>query len=712
MYFEFGLDLATKFELGNFEFALLNGLAKGHYLTNNVKEGDKLAQQALVAAKNNSEKIEVLRLQQDFYEAFTLYNESIVAGIEILNLLNLPTKKSVIGKDNELDQLIEGEYQALMNNLKKENALETSFGQWMVNTPDMDQMNVLANMITSAAHVDKKLYSWVVLKMSNHTFNRGLSDASPFALVHLGSLLIQEYGAYPLGIKICKLGWKFMDQVQSDKYVNRTILCYYDLVGHLKEPYTSIQERLENRVSQLMKTGDFLTINALCRISVRNQLLSGNALIKTIDNCEEALEAMPSGYNECFGAQLVIIKQNLAKLLREGGQEIETSASEAIDLLRKKKCFFILSEQYVFKSLIHCLIGDYKKALNYLNENEEFIVLATSQPQVARQRILKAICELMLGTSPKKEIAKDLQKLQKSLEPWSNGVPENFRAEHELIEYLICICKADYQTAVLKLEEGIKWSEKGGLISIKALLCDLGSKLMPKDSFGFLAKYLKQEKRQIYKDWTASIKAENLDGSPETHNLQDKTTPVNFDTQSLLKATQAISAEVNLGSLVQQLLNIVMENAGADKGALILIKNEIPYLESIVNTNSEKTSSFSEIELQESDQLPVNLIEHVISTSKELSLDDIKKTNYPEESYFRKNIISSLVILPLLKQKDLVGVLYLENRQVKGLFTEGDLEILRIIASQAAISITNTMLYEQSTALNQELSSSQEELAK
>ena len=712
VFLEFGLDLAEKFQIPNHEFELLYGIAKAYYLMNDIEQGDKFVFCAKSVAKNRAEKIELLELTLHFYEAFAHYEESTNVGLDILAMFDLPLKEKISGKGKDLARLIDEEYKTFKSKVKDVDTVENLLGKQMNDEFDVNLMNVLANMTTSTAYVSKDLYIWTVLKISNHTLNKGFTDSSSFALVHLGSLLIHKFQEFHLGIKMANAGWNLNNRLKSDKYRNQTVLCYYDLISHLKEPFSSIQQTLEKKVSESMKSSDYLTVNALCRISVRNQLLSGTTLFDTLNNCERAIEIMPSNYSECFGAQLTLIKNSLALLEDEYGTGKEMADSKAFDLLQKKKCFFILTEQYVFRSLIHCLKGDYEKALHFLKVNEEFIGLVTSQPQLIRYKVLKAICGIMLGISPKNILVEDLKILRKATKPWSEHVPENFKAEYELIDFLICLCKEDYPAAVIKLEEGLKWSEKGGQLSIKVLLCDLGNKLMPQERFGFITKYLRHEIKRIYRDWGTLIKTESPDEKPQRLIQNEKSTLASFDTQSLLKATQAISAEVNLESLVQQLLSIVMENAGADKGALILIKNETPFLESLVNTNSTKPSNFSEMELRKCKELPNNLIEHVISTKKELSIDDIKKTNYPKESYFRKNSISSLVILPLLKQKDLVGVLYLENSQVKGLFTEGDLEVLRIIASQAAISITNTMLYEQSTELNQELSASKEELGK
>ncbi|RDY59770.1 ATP-binding protein [Flagellimonas nanhaiensis] len=712
VFLEFGLELAEKFKIPAYKFKLLYGLAKAHFLMNDLEQGNEFAFRAKSIAKDNNEKIKLLELTLDFYQAFELYKESTNAGLEILALLDVPIKEKIVGNDKGLTRLIDVEYKIFKSKIKETDVSEDLLRERMNDEFDTTLMRVLANMTTSATYVNKDLYVWTVLKMSNHTLNNGLTDSSSFALVHLGSILIHRFEQFQLGIKIADVGWNIMNQLKSDKYLNRTELCYYDLIGHLKEPFSSIEQVLENRVSVFVRSADYLSINAFCRISVRNQLLSGVALFEALNNCEKAIEVMPSNYSECFGAQLTLIKNSMTLLKGEYDHEKELDDANAIDLLQKKKCFFILSEQYVFKSLVYCLKGDYEKALHFLKTNEEFIELVTSQPQIVRHKVLRAVYEMMLEISSKEILVKELETLQKSIAPWSEQAPENFKAEHELVGLLICLCKNDFRTAFVKLEEGLKWSEKGGQLSVKALLCDLGNKLMPQDSFGFLTKHLRQERKRIYKNWGAQIKVEGPNEKTKRLTQKEKSTLASFDTQSLLKATQAISAEVNLGSLVQQLLNIVMENAGADKGALILIKNQIPYLESLVSTHDKKASNFSEIELRKCKNLPINLIEHVISTTKELSIDDVKKTNYPEESYFRKNGISSLVILPLLKQKDLVGVLYLENCQVKGLFTEGDLEVLRIIASQAAISITNTMLYEQSMELNQELSASKEELGK
>lgn len=707
-FLEFGLELSGQLQVKEYEYELLIGLSKAYFLLDELDQGKEFATRAKVSAKDDRGKIEVLLLTMNFYEAYSYHEENIAAGLEVLHLLDKTLEDKFY--EGEAPHLIDKEYQLFKSLIASKGMGESLLLKQMLESMDFLYMDALANMTTSTLFVNLDLYALIVLKMTNHTLRCGYSDPSSYALVHMGSLLIHRFEDFEIGMKLGELGLILVNRSKSDKYSNRTFSTYFGLLGHFKEPYLTIRSSLDKKISYCMDMGDYLCMNSLYRISVRNQLLSGSAFSETLNECSKAIELMPSNYSDCFKAQLSLIRNGLLILQNKYTEEHESDDQEAIDLLKEKRCYFIIAEQYVFKSWIYCFMGNYDKAYQLLQMNDTFIEYATSQPQVLRQKVLRSVCELMLDGNYQGICVNNVEKLHKSLSRWADYSPENFKAEFELVEFIISCRKRDYALAVTKIEKVLKWSEQGNLITIRALICDLGRKLLPREEFGFISNHLKLEKTKIDKEWAAKLNTKDSDELVNYRNTRAKSASTSFDTQSLIKATQALSAEVNLDGLVHRLLNIVMENAGADKGALILIKQQVPYLEAIVDTKNQADTNFSKVKLDSFDGLPTNLIEHVISTTKELSLVDVNKINYQKESYFRKNPVCSFSILPLLKQTDLVGVLYLENSHVTGLFAEGDLEVLRIIASQAAISITNTVLYEQSTALNEELASSQKKL--
>ncbi|NER06997.1 MAG: GAF domain-containing sensor histidine kinase, partial [Okeania sp. SIO3C4] len=167
--------------------------------------------------------------------------------------------------------------------------------------------------------------------------------------------------------------------------------------------------------------------------------------------------------------------------------------------------------------------------------------------------------------------------------------------------------------------------------------------------------------------------------------------PYILDLVSIIKVSQAISQEIEFNTLTSKLMNIVLENAGADKGALIL--NNTGTWEIIAQC--EKSSCLlSPIPLNDADTLPLSIINTVKRTKKILLINNINQnTSFSGDTYLIQNSPKSLICTPIINQGQLIGLIYLENNFIAEAFTSNHIEILKLLSSQAAISIENAQLY-------------------
>jgi len=93
-------------------------------------------------------------------------------------------------------------------------------------------------------------------------------------------------------------------------------------------------------------------------------------------------------------------------------------------------------------------------------------------------------------------------------------------------------------------------------------------------------------------------------------------------------------------------------------------------------------------------ELPESVLHYVVRTQDSVILDDASAQNpFSADEYIRQKHARSVLCLPLLKQAKLIGVLYLENNLTSHVFTPTRIAVLKLLASQAAISLENTRLY-------------------
>ena len=162
----------------------------------------------------------------------------------------------------------------------------------------------------------------------------------------------------------------------------------------------------------------------------------------------------------------------------------------------------------------------------------------------------------------------------------------------------------------------------------------------------------------------------------------------------MTKASQAISGEIVLDRLIETLMTIALEDAGAERGLLVLLRGDTPRIEAEARTDRKAVEVTLRQETVTPADLPVSLLHTVIRTQQSVILDDASAQNpFSADDYIRQKHARSVLCLPLVKQAKLIGVLYLENNLAPHVFTPARIAVLELLSSQAAISLENARLY-------------------
>ncbi|HEY9822773.1 MAG TPA: adenylate/guanylate cyclase domain-containing protein, partial [Candidatus Sericytochromatia bacterium] len=225
-----------------------------------------------------------------------------------------------------------------------------------------------------------------------------------------------------------------------------------------------------------------------------------------------------------------------------------------------------------------------------------------------------------------------------------------------------------------------------------------------------------------YQLWGAKRKVENLEekypqllarksatATAATKNTKTTTTTTEsgssscLDLATVMKASQAISGEIVLDKLLAKLMKIIIENAGAQKGFLILESKGKLLIEVKGSVDWDNVAVLQSIpvEAKASTYLPVTLINYVARTKESVVLNDAtREGKFTLDSYIQESKPKSILCAPLINQGQLSGIVYLENNLTTGAFTADRLEMLNLLSTQAAISIENARLYTNMEELN------------
>ena len=291
----------------------------------------------------------------------------------------------------------------------------------------------------------------------------------------------------------------------------------------------------------------------------------------------------------------------------------------------------------------------------------------------------------------------------KQLQVWAENCPENFANRAALVAAEMARLEGRWQDAMQLYEQAIESAREGGFVQNEALANEVAARFYLGRGFETIAYAYLRNARNCYERWGALGKVKQLDAlHPHLHQERAPTssaatigTPVReLDVETVIKASQALSSEIVLSSLIEKLMRIVVEHAGAERGLLILLHGDEPRIEAQAATHHGRVDVAVRQMAVRSSDLPQSALHYVLRTGERVVLDDALVANlYSEDEYVRQRRPRSVLCLPIVKQTKLAGALYLENNLTPRAFTSDRVAVLELLASQAAISLENARLY-------------------
>jgi len=385
----------------------------------------------------------------------------------------------------------------------------------------------------------------------------------------------------------------------------------------------------------------------------------------------------------------------------------------------------VLCWYWILKLRERFLMGDYHGAMEAAQKAKPLLWTSEWHIQLVDYCFYGALAILAVHetTAPERK-AKRLPDLEKNLErlrEWAENCPDNFLDKYNLVMAEVARTEGRDLDAMRLYEEAIRTARKNGFVQDEAIANELAARFYETRRYQTIAEAHIRNARSGYLRWGALSKVKQLDQSYpaiEEQSRSDPTTTMGMpigqlDLETVIKASQAVSGEIVLEKLIETLMVLVLEHAGAERGLLILPQSEDYRIEAEARSSSEGVSVRLRQETVTPSELPESLLRYVIRTREQVILDDASIENlFSEDEYLRQRGPRSVLCLPLVKQAKLVGLLYLENNLAPRVFTLNRLTMLELLASQAAISLEHAQLYADLARLNAELTQENSERRK
>ena len=291
----------------------------------------------------------------------------------------------------------------------------------------------------------------------------------------------------------------------------------------------------------------------------------------------------------------------------------------------------------------------------------------------------------------------------RQLQEWAENCPENFENRAALVGAEIARLNGREFDAERLYERAIQSARANGFVHNEALASEVAARFYAAHGLETNAQAHLRNARHCYLIWGADGKVRRLDQlHPHLRHEERAPGPIgtigapveHLDLATVIKVSQAISAEIVLEKLIDTLMRTAIEQAGAERGLLILPRRDDLRIEAEATTSGDTVVVHLCDEPVNTEALPELVLHFVLRTQDSVILDDAAaESTFSSDAYIRERRARSILCLPFINQGKLNGALYLENSLIRGAFAPARIAVLKLLASQAAIALENTHLY-------------------
>ncbi|MBF0237380.1 MAG: AAA family ATPase [SAR324 cluster bacterium] len=373
-----------------------------------------------------------------------------------------------------------------------------------------------------------------------------------------------------------------------------------------------------------------------------------------------------------------------------------------------------LSIVYINKLVLAYMFGHHAEALEWCKQTKKYLDSGVSIHTIPIFYMIDSLIKLAVyadglsnSATPRMHLLHYVPSNQRKLKKWADQAPQNFMHRYLLVEAERAAVAGKNKKAMELYDEAIETATTHQYLQDAAVANERAARFYLKNGNEKIARIYLQEARYGFEKWGASAKVTHLRntypdlltlGRAAPQSAEENQSMESLDLVSVMKVTQVLSGEINLHVLLQKMMAIMIENAGAQQGALLLNMDGEWQIVSrgVLEQNQVHVSQMQTRYDHQSSQnpFPSTVVDHVIQTRTPVVLDHATNHgSFTDHEYVLANKVQSVLCLPLLYQGSLTGVLYLENNLVAGVFHENRLKMLRWISAQIAISLENARLY-------------------
>jgi signal transduction histidine kinase len=747
IYIQTGIELLTdnswesQYEL---TLNLYVAATEAAYLNADLDGMEQMAKFVLQNAQTILDKVKIYEIQITSLTAHGHMLEAIAVGRDVLKQLGveLPTEpdEAFIGKG----------LQALANQLQGRQIEELVDLPVMTDFQTQAAMQLLASLFSPIIGGMPGLLPILAFTMVSLSLQFGNAPASTIGYVAHGMVMCAFLGQVKQGYKFGNLAINLLDRFNVPEIKSQVLAIFGSFVQHHQELLIATVPTLKSGYVAGIETGDFLSAGYNSS-SYGYAIYFGGQELSSVES--EMIDlSVALGHINQYSAQGYVditrqMMQNLMETMTQPDALIGVAYDEIVMVPKhhQNNNLGSLAIVYIYKMLLAYVFGNYPAALDHIIQSKKYLIAVSGLVISPIFHFYAALTQLAIfptdSETKQAEILLAVETHQTTLQQWAENAPINYLHKWYLVEaekHRVLGKKAD---AIDYYDRAIQLAKENQFLNEEALANELAAKFYLDWGKEKVAQAYMIDAYYAYSRWGAKAKvqdletrypqlltpilqkpatqlttSESLSSSIKTlvsvHNTVSTSSSSSsisemLDMATVLKAAQSLYGAIEMDELLSSLMQVVMENAGADKAVLIL--NKDGNLEIAAQCLADRSCNLQTFSIENYQDLPVNVIYYVKRT-QETAISTVDRTFFASDSYLIRQHPQSFLCTPILNQGKLIGILYLENSVTAGAFTADRIELLKLLCSQAAISLENARLYQKSQQALENLQQAQLQL--
>jgi PAS domain S-box-containing protein len=696
-------------------FALARDRAECELACGRIDCAERLLQKLLTNAQTRLERTAAQRLQIDILTARGESMKALKAAIACLRMYGIelplrPASEQAAAADETLREALGDRPIEAIADLNPGADLEIEAA-----------VTVLAGMLPSAYFADRYLHRLVAIEMIKLTLRHGACVMSPVGLAAYG---------YELCIaRRCLEGARFGRAAAAladrNGFVRSRPQMWY-LLGSIIMPWT---EKLQSSLAMVrqallasIENGDSIYIGQCSIYAARIEFAAGRPLDAVYRETEQAAAWMRAGRYEALLAGVVIIQRVVRALQGRTNGATDLGAGDfdeaafAADLMNHP-LKLMRTWYHAYKLQLAVFYQSFASALTSADAVRPLLEHLRGHMIESDVAFFTALAITADWDNPatRRIRAQQLRDCDEQLRAWAADCPQNFGHRSLLVSAEIARIEGRDLEAMRLYDQAVRSAGEDGFVHGEALASELAARFYLQRDLRCVADPYLRTARVCYLRWGATGKVAQLDRvypyvvdpAPNTFTATFGVPAEQLDILAVIKASQAISSEIRMESLVESLMRIVIAQAGAQQGFLILLRDDMPWLEAAAEANGKV--EFVRRPIGTVDVLPASLVQYVLRTRENVVLNNAAEGSaFASNPYMDRVRPKSMLCSPLLRQSKAIGALYLENNLTTDAFTPAKQASVDLLAAQAAISLQNAQLYNERQKAEAALRTSEE----